>query len=124
MTTTQNTQPAPEAPVIEPEPKLVKARKGSKLEQLHALYAEVKAEADAAAKKLKTITDAIKLELTGLDPNERRFELASGADAPPLRLNYVESWRIDTPKMKREDPETYVRFAKKSGSWRLSTGGE
>lgn len=121
MTTTNQ---APDAPTIEAPPLTVHAEAGSKLEQLHALYDTLKAEADAATKKVKVVTDAIKLELTQLDADERRFELTSSVEgARPLRLAYVESWRIDSAKMKTEEPETYVRFAKKSGSWRLAPGG-
>jgi hypothetical protein len=118
----------PETPPVEPRPRAVQPDPTSRLAQLHAAYADAKAAVDAAGDALKAITDAIKVELTSVDPNERRFELvpAHGVTAVPLRLTYTESWRLDSTRMKKEDPETYVRYAKKSGSWRLAPakGGE
>jgi hypothetical protein len=118
-----------ETPTVDPGPRQVQPRSNSRLAALHAAYADAKAAVDAASEQLKAITDAIKLELTATDPNERRFELlpANGLDARPLQLTYVESWRIDSTRLKKENPETYVRYAKKSGAWRLGVakiGGE
>jgi hypothetical protein len=103
------------APVtVTPEP-------DSRLEQLAAQYDLAKAEADKASATLKAITDAIKLELTGAAPEgARSIDLASDHLTVPLRLNYVESWRVDAKKLKVEQPETYVRYATRSGSWRLA----
>lgn len=113
---------------VDPGPKQIQPEASSRLAALHAAYADAKAAVDAASEQLKAITDAIKVELTAVDPNERRFELlpAEGVTARPLQLTYVESWRIDTARLKKEQPETYVRYAKKSGSWRLAPtkGGE
>lgn len=118
MTAQQNA----EQPAIDPGPRQVQPRSNSRLAQLHAEYAAAKAAADGANEKLKAITDAIKVELTNTDPNQRRFELvpANGVEAPALRLTYTETWRFDSTKFKKDDPETYVRYAKKSGSWRLA----
>lgn len=113
---------APGAPMPEPAPLTVTAPPASRLEQLHAAYADAKAEQDAAAKKLKAITDAIKVEVTSLDPNERRFEITGASGAPPLRLTYVESWRVDSKRLKAEQPELYVAYAKQSGAWTLKAG--
>ncbi len=110
-----------EAPVVEPEPLQVTAPPGSRLEQLHAAYPDAKAAADAAAATLKAITDGIKLELNQAAPEERRLELR-GPAGPPLRLTYTETWRFDSKTFKAADPETYVRYAKKSGSWTLKAG--
>lgn len=117
-----------EQPTIEALPRQVQPESNSRLAQLHAAYADAKAAVDAATEAMKAVTDAIKVELTAVDPNERRFELvpAPGVTARPLQLTYVESWRLDSTRMKKEEPETYVRYAKKSGSWRLAEakGGE
>lgn len=115
------TENAPEqAPVPTPVPQ-VKPRSNSELAQLHALYADAKSRAASAAEDLKTITDAIKLKLSESSPGAAKVDLipANGVDAPALRLNYVESWRVDARKLKAENPEVYVQYAKKSGSWRL-----
>lgn len=91
----------------------------TRLEQLAAQYDQAKAEADKAAGALKAITDAIKVELTLSAPGQNSIDLASDLLAQPLRLMAIESWRVDAKKLKAEDPETYVRYAKKSTSWSL-----
>lgn len=104
----------------------VVAGAGTRLEQLQAAYVDAKAEADAATAHLKTITDGLKVELSQAAPEGvARIELAAGA-GPALRLSYSESWRVDARKLKAEDPLTYARYAKKSGSWslRVVAGGE
>lgn len=116
MTTEQTTDPGPY---------VVQAAAGTRLEQLQAAYAEAKARADEAAAQLKAITDAIKLELTQAAPEEQRIELR-GPAGPALRLTWSESWRLDSKRLKVDQPETWVRYAKKSGSWTLRAvgGGE
>lgn len=116
----------PDLPTVEPEPVQVVPKKNSRLAQLHERYAEAKAAADGAEKALSAIKDAIKLELTQTDPEQRRFQLlpAPGVEARPLNLTYTESWRLNSTQLKKDQPETWVRYAKKSGSWRLSEGGE
>lgn len=118
------TEQATELPPAEPAPVLVSGLAGSKLEQLHAAYPEAKAAADAANERLKTITDGIKVEaLTAATPDSggvpRRIELRSSV-GPTLRMTYSETWRFDSTRLKAENPELYVSYAKKSGSWRLA----
>lgn len=98
-------------------PVIVEPPAESRLAQLHAAYPAAKAAADEAAATLKAITDAIKLELTQAAPDEERVTLRG--DGPTLALTYAERWTIDSRKLKAEDPETYVRYAKKGGSWTL-----
>lgn len=114
----------PPVPEVAPEPHHVIAEPGTKLEQLHAAYIAAKAQADEAAKAAKALSDAIKVELTAFDPSERRFTLAStDPSVPSLGLTYVESWRVDTARLKREAPETWQAFAKLSTSWTLKPSG-
>lgn len=116
-----------EHPIIHAEaPTRVVPPAGSRLEQLHAAYPAAKAKAEAAAAELKAITDGLKVELTAGAPEAHKIALV-GEQGPPLSLVYSESWRVDARKLKAEDPETYVRYAKKSGSWTLKAvaqGGE
>jgi hypothetical protein len=105
-------------PQIQPPPVQVTPRKNSKLEQLHAIYLDAKAKADQATADLKTVTDSIKAELVKAAPDQPRVELVS-PHGPRLTLTYVESWRVDATRLKKEAPETYVMFAKKGGSWQL-----
>ena len=94
---------------------------GSRLDDLLATYAHLKPEADELAGRLKSVTDAIKAELslTILGTPALQVDVAHVALAQPLRLSYVERWDLDTKRMKVEDPEAYVRFARKSGRWEL-----
>lgn len=124
MTTT----PAPlDVEDLVARPFLVKPTPDSRLEQLHAQYATAKAEADRANEVLKAITDAIKLEVTQAAPDgEARIDLHS-AHGPALRLSYIESWRLDSKRLKADNPGIYVKYAKKSGAWQLKAvagGGE
>jgi hypothetical protein len=98
--------------VIAPQP-------GSRLEQLAAQYDLAKAEAEKAADALKAITDGIKLELANAAPGETDVRLDSTELAAPLRLLAIESWRVDSKKLKTEAPEIYVRYATKSTAWQL-----
>jgi hypothetical protein len=102
---------------VTPEP-------GSRLEQLAAQYDMAKAEAEKAATDLKAITDAIKLELVNAAPGETSIDLVSDDLVKPLRLVAVTSWRVDATKLKKEAPETYVRYAKQSTSWTLRAVSE
>lgn len=94
-------------------------RPDSRLEQLLAVYAELKPQADETATRLKGITDAIKSELQASHPHAQRVEVAHPALPEALRLSYVESWRLDTKQLKADKPEVYVAYAQKSGSWQL-----
>lgn len=104
------TRPIPVQASVEP---------GSRLEDLLATYAHLKPQAEELATRLKTVTDAIKAELTTRHPGAVQVDVAHEALAAPLRLSYVESWTLDTKRLKAEDPETYVRYARKGGRWEL-----
>ena len=115
---TPQTAPAFQAPTAEPAVVQIPAASNERLAQLQAQSPAATAAADAAAKRLKDITDAIKVEMTQAAPGAAKLELV-GSGGPALRLSYVETWRLDSTKLKAEHPETYVRYAKKSGSWTL-----
>ncbi|HEX6871069.1 MAG TPA: hypothetical protein VF163_08225 [Micromonosporaceae bacterium] len=92
---------------------------GSRLEDLLATYAHLKPQVDELTGRLKSITDAIKAELVAANPDATRIAVDSAALAAPLRVSYVESWRLDSKRLKAEAPETYVRYAVKSGHWEM-----
>ena len=93
---------------------------GTRLEALLAQYDLAKAEADKATETLKAITDGIKAELAAAAPDgETDIRVNSPDLTRPLRLQAITSWRVDAAKLKAEAPETYVRYAKQSTSWRL-----
>jgi hypothetical protein len=92
---------------------------GSRLEDLLATYVHLKPEADELTMRLKTVTDAIKAEITAAMPGEQSIDVRHPTLAMPLRLSYVERWNLDTKQLKAHEPETYVRYARKSGRWEL-----
>lgn len=92
---------------------------GSRLDGLLAMYAELKPQAEELATRLKSVTDAIKAELTTAAAAAQRIDVAHTALPLPLRLSYVESWSLDTKRLKAEAPETYVMYARKGGKWDL-----
>jgi hypothetical protein len=94
-------------------------RPGSRLNDLLATYAVLKPQADEVAARLKAVTDGIKTELMASAPEARRIDVDHAALAQPLRLSYVESWRLDTKKLKADDPATYVKYAVQGGKWEL-----
>lgn len=108
-----------------PEHATVDATPGGRLEQLAAEYARIKPAFDAAEDHLKAVIDAIKLELTYAAPGSTKVDLKAPALDRPLRLMAKTSWRLDTKKMKAEDPATYARYAVQNTCWELRavTGG-
>lgn len=95
----------------------------SKLDQLIALYDEAKDAADAAAERLKTVTDAMKAELTSSyadasGPYEA-YHLVSASLRKPLHLRWVVANRFDTARFRAAYPELANDYTKPQGSWRL-----
>lgn len=103
-----------------PQPVWVEAKPGSRLEDLLVTYALLKPQADEIADRLDTVKAAIKAEMAAAAPEgSQKIDVAHEALPNALRLSYVESWRIDTKKLKAVDPATYVRWAVKGGKWEL-----
>jgi hypothetical protein len=114
------TESTPEQPAAAAGPRAVTPRKGSQLDQLHAHYLDLHARKDELEKQFKAVSDAIKVELNAMDPEERRFELASRDGRRPLTLRYAETQRFDSTRFKRERPQEYIEYLKPpSGSWTL-----
>lgn len=105
-----------------PESAVVRAVANTKLDDLLYQYAELKPKVDAFTEALKSITDSIKAEAIAAAPDGRtavEIIAAPGFHDVHLRLSYVESWRLDSKKLKAEQTETWVRYARKCGSWTL-----
>jgi hypothetical protein len=92
---------------------------GSRLEDLLATYAHLKPQADELAERLDLVKAGIRAELQAQAPNALKIEVAHEALPQALRLSYIESWSLDTKKLKAEDPALYVRYARKGGRWEL-----
>lgn len=91
----------------------------SKLEQLLAQYDEAKAAADAAEKRLKALKAEIKVEAAAVAPGHDKMLLTSRYLNQTLELRYRTSWRLDSTRLKRDHPRTWVEYAYESGSWYL-----
>lgn len=102
------------------QPLRLQAIPDSRLDQLLALYDELKAAAEQAEARFDEVNTAIKAELAGRVAQGRPVEVSHPALARPLRLTYVESWRIDSKGLKAADPATYVKWAKKSIAAKLA----
>jgi hypothetical protein len=119
---TMSTSPTPVDKPTEAPPDalpVVAAEPGSRLESLLAEYERLKPLVDAAAAQLKTITDGIKTEATTAAPDTPKVDITSPVLAAPLRLQAKTSWRLDTRRMKAENPLLYVTYAYESTAWEL-----
>lgn len=108
--------PPPVIPMIQPEP-------DSRLEQLAAEYWALKPLADEYAERLETIKNGLKAEMAAAAPGQSEVLLSCQYLPSPLRLTARSSWRLDTKALKSEAPELYVKYARRSTSWRLELAG-
>lgn len=94
---------------------------GSRLEALLAQRETAMARAKEAQDQADAINDGIKAELTAIAPQGTKvIDIPAGPMWPALRLSWERPWRVDAPRLKREDPYTYVRWAVQSdGYWKL-----
>ena len=90
---------------------------------LAAAYREVlvqekslKEHKDALAQSLKVAAEQAR-DAQGLDPATTRVLFEGGGIE--VSVTPVESWRLDTTRLKAEHPETYVMYASRSVSTRL-----
>jgi hypothetical protein len=109
--------PAPQPPPpwrIVPEP-------GSRLEQLLDSVEAAKARADEAEAQAKSITEAIKAEAVRLaPPGTTVIILAGAAHRPEFTVGWQETWRLNSKQLKAEQLVTWVKYAVKSGTWKLT----
>lgn len=110
---TQQEAPPVPIPVLVPEPE-------SRLDQLMAQIDPAKAATAAAQEREKEITDAIKAEAERLTPpGAPAVIIRSPHAALPWKFGPRESWTLDSKGLKKADPAMWVRWAKKTVSWRL-----
>lgn len=112
-----DTQPSTAAPE---KPRLaVTPAAGSVLERLLDQEAAAEAVAKEAADRLKGLRDQVKAALTQAHPGTELFDIAGSPHRPAKTLRWVNTVRLNTDRMKAEEPETYVRFAEFGGRWEL-----
>lgn len=84
-----------------------------------------KAAAEVAEARLREVKAAIQGELLEATPEERRPLKAFEVRAHPQgaydawAMSWVEQWRLDSKRMKAEDPAAYVKYAVKNGHYEL-----
>ncbi|SOD72760.1 hypothetical protein SAMN05892883_2104 [Jatrophihabitans sp. GAS493] len=123
MTIANSLPPIPGAPAPAPAVPSVTPDINSRLDQLLLSYDEAKRDADEAKKRVEEITNGIKFELAQARPGEAEIVVTSPHLARPLKMQAIESWRIDSTRLKAENPALYVTYAKKSTSWKLAPVG-
>lgn len=85
-------------------------------------------EADRVAKEATARSDALKAQLkTRLADSPEALlgdapNVALQVGAVRASLRYQESWRLDSARLKREQPVTYAAYAKQTGSLVLRLG--
>lgn len=103
-----------------PQPVLVAAPPGSRLEQLLASYESAKAAAEEAKARFEAITDAVKAELAAAaPPGTTEMLLAGPPGLPRLRMSWKRPYRFDTKRFREEHPKMYVRYEVRGGHWEL-----
>lgn len=95
--------------------------------QLAAQYAAAaKAAKDAAAvkdslaKRLKEAAEAARVD-AGMDPSTK---VVMEATDYRVTVTATEAWRLDTTRLKAEQPQFYAAYAVQSTSYRLNVVGE
>ena len=92
---------------------------GSLLETLLSEEAAAEAAAREADDRLKGLRDRIKAELTQAHPGIELFRIAGNRFRPAKNLNWVNTVRVNTKRLKAEQPRIYVEYAEFGGRWEL-----
>lgn len=123
LETTMSAQPgdAPSGITIPDMTRLpVSAVPGSRLEDLLSQEHAAEAASKEAADRLKGVRDAIKAELTQAHPGVERFDIMGTPHRPAKQLTWVNTVRLNTGRLKAEQPLVYVEYAEFGGKWVLS----
>lgn len=128
-----------EIPVPQPAPQprvrtrlRVEAPEGSRLSSLLARLPELEARKKSSEEELSELKGAIQAEIAGTveDPESLPdvFDIPASPDGswPAYSLTSCEgSWGIDTEALKSQDPETYVRWARRGRPyWKLTRAAQ
>lgn len=98
---------------------LIEAEEGTDLDHLMAEFYATKADLKAAEEAHNAIKDKVKLlAMEGRNSDEdTRVDIHSMHGN--LAVTYTESMRLNTKRMKEEDPLSYARFCEKRGTWKV-----
>ncbi|MCO7192306.1 hypothetical protein [Pseudonocardia sp. McavD-2-B] len=118
--TDQQTPPPP--PVETTPPVVVQPASDSRLEQLLAEWSAKKPQLDALKAEVDTLSKSIKAETMRAAPEGSPEAIVRSPFLDlPLRVYPRTEWRLDAKAMKAEDPQTYVKWARSSTSWRMES---
>ena len=108
--------PGPDFP---PREAALMAGTGTQLEQLCAMYDQLKARAEDAAAAFEALKTAIKVELQNQAPDSAKVTLSSTHLARPLVMTARCERRINAEALRAKEPELAEQFTKEIWSWRL-----
>ena len=115
-----NLPPSAAGPSASAPPTVVTPEPESRLDALLAEWAPIKARLAELTAREKELNTAIKAEAMRLAPATATEAVLRSPHLPtPYRIHPVTSWRLDSKTLKKELPETWVRYADQSTSWRL-----
>lgn len=104
---------------LAPMPPIVSPLTNTRLDSLVAQYEAARAEHEETKARFDELTDGIKAELAKAAPGHEKVFLHSAHLSTPLKLELRQRWTVDAKRLKRDDPVTYVTYAKQSASWYL-----
>lgn len=110
--------PTPE-PFLPPREAAVMAAAGTQLEQLCAMYDQLKARAEDAAAAFEALKTAIKVAMQTEAPDSAKVTLHSEHLARPLVMAARCTRTIDQQALRAKEPELAEQFTKERWSWRL-----
>ena len=83
-------------------------------------------EAKAASERAAALKDQLKVAMIetrqAVDPSDPLTDLELQHSQIKVTLKYVETWRVDSQRLKAEQPTIYAAFAKKSSSLTMRVG--
>ena len=93
----------------------------SRLEQLLAQYAPARAAYEEALANFEAVKNAIKATATvyASEAGSDSITVSGRPGLPVLSVRWAKQWRLNTARLKEEQPETYVRYAEQHGRWEL-----
>lgn len=89
------------------------------LVQLRAQYDYLKKVRDAAVEEFETVKAKLQTALSEASGGAYRSTLLVPG-FKPMTLIYTEPWRVDSKRLKAEQPAIYVQYAKQGSQWTLA----